>query len=67
MQKKSAGGHVHLVSFQYPLLRSSAYLRRDPSGAVRVTSGFPLLRLADVFNERADALRIVAIQPVRGF
>jgi hypothetical protein len=35
------------VSFQYPLLRSSPYLRPDPSGAVRKTSGFPLLCLAE--------------------
>jgi methionine synthase II (cobalamin-independent) len=35
------------VSFQYPLLRSSPFLRPDPSGAVRKTSGFPLLCLAD--------------------
>lgn len=35
------------VSFQYPLLRSSPFLRPDPSGAVRVTSGFPLLCMAD--------------------
>jgi hypothetical protein len=34
------------VSFQYPLLRSSPFLRPDPSGAVRKTSGFPLLCLA---------------------
>jgi hypothetical protein len=35
------------VSFQYPLLRSSPYLRPDPSGAVRKTSGFPLLCLRE--------------------
>jgi hypothetical protein len=35
------------VSFQYPLLRSSAFLRPDPSGALRKTSGFPLLCLAE--------------------
>jgi hypothetical protein len=35
------------VSFQYPFLRSSPYLRPDPSGAVRKTSGFPLLCLAE--------------------
>ena len=35
------------VSFQYPLLRSSPYLRPDPSGAVRKTSRFPLLCLAE--------------------
>ena len=35
------------ASFQYPFLRSSAYLRPDPSGAVRKTSGFPLLCLAE--------------------
>lgn len=35
------------VSFQYPLLRSSPFLRPDPSGAVRATSKFPLLALAE--------------------
>jgi hypothetical protein len=35
------------VSFQYPLLRSSAFLRPDPSGKVRKTNGFPLLCLAE--------------------
>lgn len=35
------------VSFQYPLLRSSPYLRPDPSGAVRKTNKFPLLCLAE--------------------
>ena len=35
------------VSFQYPLLRSSPYLRPDPSGALRKTSGFPLLCLRE--------------------
>src|SRR5690348_14865192 len=35
------------VSFQYPLLRVSPFLRPDPGGAVRKTSGFPLLCLAD--------------------
>ena len=35
------------VSFQYPLLRSSPYLRPDPSGEVRPTNKFPKLCLAD--------------------
>jgi methionine synthase II (cobalamin-independent) len=35
------------VSFQYPFLRSSPFLRPDPSGAVRKTNGFPLLCLAE--------------------
>ncbi len=35
------------VSFQYPLLRASPFLRADPSGAVRKTSGFPQLCLAE--------------------
>jgi hypothetical protein len=35
------------VSFQYPLLRSSPFLRPDPSGEVRKTSGFPKLCLAE--------------------
>lgn len=35
------------VTFQYPLLRASPYLQRDPGGALRKTSGIPLLCLAD--------------------
>ena len=35
------------MSLQYPLLRSSPFLRPDPSGALRKTSGFPLLCLAE--------------------
>jgi hypothetical protein len=35
------------VSFQYPFLRSSPYIRPDPSGEVRVTSKFPKLCLAE--------------------
>jgi hypothetical protein len=35
------------TSFQYPLLRASPFLRPDPSGALRKTSGFPLLCLAE--------------------
>ena len=35
------------VSFQYPLLRSSPYLRPDPSGEIRPTSKFPKLCLAE--------------------
>jgi hypothetical protein len=35
------------VSFQYPLLRSSPYLRPDPSGEVRPTNKFPKLCLAE--------------------
>ena len=35
------------VSFQYPVLRASPYLRPDPSGEVRLTSGFPKLCLAE--------------------
>ena len=35
------------VSFQYPLLRASAFLRPDPSGAQRKNSGFYLLSLAE--------------------
>jgi hypothetical protein len=39
------------VSFQYPLLRASPFLRPDPSGAVRATSKFPLLCLAEGVKE----------------
>jgi methionine synthase II (cobalamin-independent) len=35
------------VSYQYPLLRASPYLRPDPAGAVRATNKFPLLALAE--------------------
>ena len=35
------------TSFQYPLLRASPFLRPDPSGALRKTSGFPLLCAAE--------------------
>ncbi len=35
------------VSFQYPLLRANPYLRPDPSGAVRGTSNFALMCLAE--------------------
>src|SRR5262249_24584796 len=35
------------ISWQYPLLRASAYLRPDPSGRVRPTNRFPLLTLAE--------------------
>jgi methionine synthase II (cobalamin-independent) len=38
------------ASFQYPLLRASPFLRPDPSGAVRATSKFPLLALAEGVN-----------------
>ncbi|MCK9920109.1 hypothetical protein MXD81_64375 [Microbacteriaceae bacterium K1510] len=43
------------VSFQYPFLRSSPFLRPDPSGALRKTSGFPLLCLAE--GVKADEVR----------
>src|ERR1041385_5684971 len=45
------------VSFQYPLLRSSPFLRPDPSGALRKTSGFPLLRLSAGVNLGEDEFR----------
>jgi hypothetical protein len=41
------GGRRLWISWQYPLLRSSTYLRPDPSGAVRPTNRFPLLTLAE--------------------
>ena len=40
------GGRKLWISWQYPLLRASVYLRPDPSGAVRPTNRFPLLTLA---------------------
>lgn len=39
------------LSFQYPLLRSSPFLRPDPGGAVRATSKFPKLCLAEGVGE----------------
>jgi hypothetical protein len=41
------GGRRLWTSWQYPLLRSYAFLRPDPSGAVRPTTKFPLLCLAE--------------------
>jgi hypothetical protein len=41
------GGRRLWISWQYPLLRSSPFLRPDPSGAKRITTGFPLLCLAE--------------------
>jgi hypothetical protein len=41
------GGRKLWISWQYPLLRASVFLRPDPSGAVRPTNRFPLLTLAD--------------------
>jgi hypothetical protein len=41
------GGRRLWISWQYALLRSNAFLRPDPSGAVRPTNRFPLLVLAE--------------------
>src|SRR6201988_2854124 len=41
------GGRKLWISWQYPLLRASPYLRPDPSGAIRPTNRFPLLTLAE--------------------
>jgi hypothetical protein len=41
------GGRRLWISWQYPLLRASTFLRPDPTGAVRPTNRFPLLTLAE--------------------
>jgi hypothetical protein len=41
------GGRKLWISWQYPLLRASVFLRPDPSGAIRPTNRFPLLTLAE--------------------
>jgi len=41
------GGRRLWISWQYPLLRSYAFLRPDPSGLIRPTNKFPLLCLAE--------------------
>ena len=41
------GGRKLWISWQYPLLRASVYLRPDPSGAIRPTNRFPLLTLVE--------------------
>jgi hypothetical protein len=41
------GGRRLWISWQYPVLRASVFLRPDPSGAVRPTNRFPLLTLAE--------------------
>jgi hypothetical protein len=46
------GGRKLWISWQYPLLRASVYLRPDPSGAVRPTNRFPLLGLAGCYTFR---------------
>ena len=51
------GGRKLWISWQYPLLRASAYLRPDPSGAIRPTNRFPLLTLAEGIAPRRRAVR----------
>jgi len=41
------GGRKLWISWQYPLLRASFFLRPDPSGRVRPTNRFALLTLAE--------------------
>ncbi len=41
------GGRRLWISWQYPLLRASPFLRPDPSGAIRPTNRFPLLTFAE--------------------
>jgi hypothetical protein len=41
------GGRRLWISWQYPLLRASPFVRPDPSGAIRPTNRFPLLTLAE--------------------
>jgi hypothetical protein len=41
------GGRKLWISWQYPLLRASIFLRPDPSGKVRPTNRFALLTLAE--------------------
>jgi hypothetical protein len=41
------GGRRMWITWQYPVLRASTFLRPDPSGAVRPTNRFPLLTLAE--------------------
>jgi hypothetical protein len=41
------GGRRLWISWQYPLLRASVFLRPDPSGAIRPTNRFLLLTLAE--------------------
>src|SRR5580698_4045360 len=41
------GGRKLWISWQYPLLRASTFLRPDPSGKVRPTNRFALLTLAE--------------------
>jgi len=41
------GGRRLWISWQYALLRSSAFLKVDPGGAARPSTGFRLFRMAD--------------------
>ncbi len=45
------GGRRLWISWQYPLLRASPFLRSDPGGARRPTTGFPLLCLGEGVRE----------------
>jgi hypothetical protein len=49
------GGRRLWITFQYPALRASPFLRADPSGAVRATTRIPLLCVAE--NVSADEVR----------
>jgi hypothetical protein len=40
------GGRRMWITWQYPVLRGNPFVQADPSGAVRPTNRFPLLRLA---------------------
>jgi hypothetical protein len=44
------GGRRLWISWQYPLLRASPFLRPDPSGAIRPTNRFPLLTLGEAVS-----------------
>ena len=44
------GGRKLWISWQYPLLRASTFLRPDPSGKVRPTNRFALLTLGEGVN-----------------
>jgi len=41
------GGRRLWISWQYPLLRANAFLKVDPQGAARPSTGFRLFRMAD--------------------
>jgi hypothetical protein len=60
------GGRKLWISWQYPLLRASVFLKPDPSGAVRPTNKFSLLTVSSrrMFISASSATRVRRGRPI---